>query len=201
MLMMKRIIRLLPYVIVFVLGCIIALLTSSWGFFVYDNKFNLFDLLYFIVSGGIALFITSRIDDALQRRRSQKDIILKKMEEVDVAIKGLDGFFTFENSKHKLPNAPFLREVKNIAMWAKRYEKSITTYYKRLDADSAYKKINTRKLVKACTNLNGENEDDILCIDDTWFYSEAKFVQIKKEIESLRSVCYDNMILLNNCAS
>ena len=77
---MKNLIKLFPFAIVFVLGSIVALITSNIGFFEYENKFNIFELLYFILSAGIALFITNRIDDALQRRRSQKDLILKKIE-------------------------------------------------------------------------------------------------------------------------
>ena len=90
---MKVVIRCLPYLLVFVLGNIVALITRSWGIFVYENKFNIFELFYFVLSAGIALFITNRIDDALQRRRSQKDLILKKMEEVDNAVKDLNNLF------------------------------------------------------------------------------------------------------------
>ena len=75
---MKLIIRFLPYVLVFVFGGIFVTITRSLSFFVYENTFNIFELLYFILSAGIALFITGRIDDALQRKRSQKDLILKK---------------------------------------------------------------------------------------------------------------------------
>lgn len=60
-------------------GAILALITSSWSFFVYSNEFNIFDLFYFVITSGIALFITKRLDGALQRRRSQKDIIIKKI--------------------------------------------------------------------------------------------------------------------------
>lgn len=75
---MKKLINLSPFIVVFALGCIVALITSSLDFFEYENKFNIFELFYFVLSVGIALFITNRIDDALQRRRSQKDLILKK---------------------------------------------------------------------------------------------------------------------------
>lgn len=197
---MKNLIKLFPFAIVFVLGSIVALITSNIGFFEYENKFNIFELLYFILSAGIALFITNRIDDALQRRRSQKDLILKKIEEVDTAIKGLNDLFHFENNKFKLPNTPFLSMVKNIGMWAKRYEESIATYYHDLENQGGYTKINTRELVKVCTKTNDENEEDISCENDTWYYSEGKFVEITNQMEILRNICYNNMILLNNYA-
>ena len=140
---MKKLINLSPFIVVFALGCIVALITSSLDFFEYENKFNIFELFYFVLSVGIALFITNRIDDALQRRRSQKDLILKKIEEVDTAIKGLNELFHFENHKFKLANTQFLSMVKNIGMWAKRYEESITTYYNELEEQEGYTKINT----------------------------------------------------------
>ena len=196
---MKKLINLSPFIVVFALGCIVALITSSLDFFEYENKFNIFELFYFVLSVGIALFITNRIDDALQRRRSQKDLILKKIEEVDTAIKGLNELFHFENHKFKLANTQFLSMVKNIGMWAKRYEESITTYYNELEEQEGYTKINTRDLVKVCTRITDENENDISCENDTWSYSEGKFVEITNKIELLRNICYNNMILLNNC--
>lgn len=197
---MKKLINLFPFVVIFALGCIAALITSSLDFFEYENKFNIFELFYFVLSVGIALFITNRIDDALQRRRSQKDLILKKIEEVDTAIKGLNELFHFENHKFKLANTQFLSMVKNIGMWAKRYEESITTYYSELEEQGGYAKINTRDLVKICTKITDEDEEDISCENDTWSYSEGKFVEITNQIELLRNICYNNMILLNNCA-
>lgn len=197
---MKKLINLFPFVVIFALGCIAALITSSLDFFEYENKFNIFELFYFVLSVGIALFITNRIDDALQRRRSQKDLILKKIEEVDTAIKGLNELFHFENHKFKLANTQFLSMVKNIGMWAKRYEESITTYYSELEEQGGYAKINTRDLVKVCTRITDEDEEDISCENDTWSYSEGKFVEITNQIELLRNICYNNMILLNNCA-
>lgn len=197
---MKKLINLFPFVVIFALGCIAALITSSLDFFEYENKFNIFELFYFVLSVGIALFITNRIDDALQRRRSQKDLILKKIEEVDTAIKGLNELFHFENHKFKLANTQFLSMVKNIGMWAKRYEESITTYYSELEEQGGYTKINTRDLVKVCTRITDEDEEDISCENDTWSYSEGKFVEITNQIELLRNICYNNMILLNNCA-
>lgn len=197
---MKKLIKLFSLVFVFVLGCIVALITSNLGFFVYENNFNIFELLYFVLSIGIAVFITNRIDDALQRRRSQKDLILKKIEEVDAAIKGLNEMFCFVDSKYKLANTPFLSMVKKIGMWAKRYEASITTYYHDLENQGSYAKINTRELVKACTKTTGEDVNDISCENDTWCYSEGKYIQITQQIEMLRNICYNNMILLNNCA-
>lgn len=196
---MKKLINLSPFIVVFALGCIVALITSSLDFFEYENKFNIFELFYFVLSVGIALFITNRIDDALQRRRSQKDLILKKIEEVDTAIKGLNELFHFENHKFKLANTQLLSMVKNIGMWAKRYEESITTYYNELEEQEGYTKINTRDLVKVCTRITDENENDIPCENDTWSYSEGKFVEITNQIELLRNICYNNMILLNNC--
>lgn len=197
---MRNPIKLFSLAFVFILGSIVALITSSLGFFVYENKFNIFELFYFVLSVGIAVFITNRIDDALQRRRSQKDLILKKIEEVDTAIKGLNELFHFVNNKYELANTPFLSMVKNIGMWAKRYEGSITTYYHDLENQGSYTKINTRDLVKVCTKTIDEDENDIFCENDIWYYSEGKFVEITNQIEVLRNICYNNMILLNNCA-
>lgn len=147
---MKNLIKLFPFAIVFVLGSIVALITSNIGFLNMRTNLIYLNCSIFLVCRNRS-FITNRIDDALQRRRSQKDLILKKIEEVDTAIKGLNDLFHFENNKFQLPNTPFLSMVKNIGMWAKRYEESIATYYHDLENQGGYTKINTRELVKVCT--------------------------------------------------
>ena len=181
-------------------GAILALITSSWSFFVYSNEFNIFDLFYFVITSGIALFITKRLDGALQRRRSQKDIIIKKIEEVDNEIKDLLPQFQYKDGRYVINNAILLSKIKNISRWAKRYEKSIEIYYNNLFKDKEFKKINTRMLVRQCTDLPNDEtpNDDISCVDDFWYYSEAQFISISNEVEILRSNCYLDMILLNN---
>lgn len=122
------------------------------------------------------------------------------MEEVDDAVKGLNELFTFDENKVKLSNTPFLSKVKTIGMWAKRYEESVTRYYSELNEQTGYIKLNTRNLVRVCTKTSDERTEDISCENDIWTYSDSKFVQIKDEMEKIRTICYNNMILLNNYA-
>lgn len=183
------------------IGAIVALFLQDLRFFVYDNSFNLFDLLYFVLTIAIAIFVTSRLDESLQRRRSQKDIIIRKIEEVDTAIKDLYNLFSYDSasSQYVANNTSILSDIKNISLWAKRYERSISEYYSAIENDVKYSRINTRKLVSACTKLyRNSNSDEISCSNNKWFYSEGRYTLIQTEIEKLRNICYQNVILLNN---
>lgn len=182
-------------------GAILALLLQNLSFFVYENSFNLFELLYFVLTIAIAVFVTSRLDETIQRKRSQRDIIIRKVEEVDNAIKDISNLFSYDDNtlKYSANNTLILCNIKNIGLWAKRYERSITDYYPSLENNTKYKKINTRKLVSACTKISKKDTpNDIMCSNNQWLYSEEKYTLIQSEIESLRSICYQNVILLNN---
>ena len=124
------------WIILVALGWNIGLLVRSLSWFEYEKTFNLFDLLYFIISGGIALFITSRIEESIQSRRGQKDIILQKIDEVDERIKQLTTDFKQEGNRYTIGNFELLLKVKQFGMLASHYEKSIAKYYPELTSVS-----------------------------------------------------------------
>lgn len=182
--------------ILLALGWAVGLLLSSLSWFEYDNSFNLFDLIYFIFTGGIALFITSRIEESLQARRGQKDIILQKIDEVDERIKELTTDFQQENNRYTIGNFELLLKVKQFGMLASHYEKSIAKYYPELTKDKQFSKISSaRKLVKICTS-DGDAERAV-CVDDKWSYSQDKYVEIVTELNRLSQICFTNKLLLN----
>lgn len=180
-------------------GATLALILYDFSYFVYENSFNIFELLYFVLTAAIAIFVTGRLDEAIQRKRSQKDIIIHKIEEVDAEIKNLYGLFVFngETNKYSSNNTALLSKIKSIALWSKRYENSVKHNYPTLE--SSFVKINTRKLVSICTKVprTGETQD-IVCENNFWLYSEDKYSQIQREIENIRSICFDNILLLNS---
>ncbi len=182
--------------ILIALGWAVGLLVRSLSWFEYDNSFNLFDLIYFIFTGGIALFITSRIEESLQARRGQKDIILQKIDEVDERIKELSADFKQEDNRYTIGNFELLLKVKQFGMLASQYEKSINNYYPDLTKDKQFSKISSaRKLVKICTS-DGDAERAV-CVDDKWSYSQDKFVEIVTELNRLSQICFTNKLLLN----
>lgn len=177
-------------------GWVFGLVVRSLSWFEYDNTFNLFDLLYFIFTGGIALFITSRIEESLQARRGQKDIILQKIDEVDNRIKNLESKFQCVNDRYTIGNTELLMQIKQFGMLATQYEKSIFQYYPDMIKDEQYHKISAaRKLVRICTV--DDDADRAVCNDDNWSYSADKFVEIITELNRLSQICFTNKLLLN----
>lgn len=182
--------------ILFAFGWAFGLLVRSLSWFEYEKTFNLFDLLYFLLSGGIALFITSRIEESLQARRGQKDIILQKIDEVDERIKGLAADFQNDGDRYTIANTELLMKIKQFGMLASHYEKSIAKYYPELLNDNQFHKITSaRKLVKICTVDGDDNR--AVCVNDIWSYSADKFVEIVAELNRLSQICFTNKLLLN----
>lgn len=182
------------------LGWLIGLLLYDWNWFQYEQKFNLFELLYFVITGCFALFITHRIEKTIQDKRSQKELIIEKIKEVDNAIKELKINFIFDssNNKYKIQNTNLLSQAKSITMWAKRYETSVQEYYQPLFQSECFFKIGTRQLVRICTYTSPRtNNVNLQCVSGEWLYSEDKYVEIMTEIERLRDICYRNALLLN----
>ena len=91
---MKHIKRCIYGIIIFSVGWVIGLLVKDWNWFQYDSSFNLFELFYCIVTLFISLYIANVIENVLQNKRSQKDIIIKKIEEVDSALVELLALFS-----------------------------------------------------------------------------------------------------------
>lgn len=190
--------KLVTYILCAAIGAVIALITENLSFFQFDNEFNIFELLYFLITTGIALFVTQIIDDALQRKRSQKDIIMHKIEELDEDLKSLYQSFEHKDYKYSISNSDMLFAIKRIGLAAKRCEKSIEEYYNELYKGDNFHKLNTRKLVRLCTSPQSKKDNGISCVEDIWTYSEERFLLIYKGVDELRSICYNNMIQLNN---
>lgn len=191
-----KITTLILWGLLIVFGWVFGLLVRSLSWFEYENTFNLFDLLYFIFSGGIALFITSRIEESLQARRGQKDIILQKIDEVDSRIKNLESNFECVNDRYTIGNTALLMQIKQFGMLATQYEKSIAQYYPDMTKDLQYHKISAaRKLVRICTV--DDDADRAVCNNDKWSYSVDKFVEIITELNRLSQICFTNKLLLN----
>lgn len=195
---MNKIKYILVGIIVFILGWIIGLLVKDWNWFQYDSSFNLFELLYCIFTLSISLYIAHIIENVSLNKRNQKDIIIKKVEEVDNKLILLVESFKYDKNKYTITNFHILSMTKHISQLSQRYEKSIKKYYPALIGNSNFHLIKTRNLVKYCTDLpKNKSDTNIECSNDIWYYSEEKFVDIQKEINKLRDYCFENILLLN----
>lgn len=142
------------------------------------------------------MFITSRIEESLQARRGQKDIILQKIDEVDKSIKELSADFLNEGDRYTIANTKLLMKIKQFGMLASHYEKSIARYYPDLLKDAQFHKITSaRKLVRICTS--DDNSNRATCENDIWSYSTDKYVEIMAELNLLSQICFTNKLLLN----
>lgn len=196
---MKHIKRCIYGIIVFSGGWIVGLVVKDWNWFQYDSSFNLFELIYCIISLLISLYIANVIEKVLQNKRSQKDIIIKKIEEVDGALVELLALFDYNNDEqvYSISNFQVLSKIKHIGQLARRFHRTIDNYYPNLIKEADYREIKTRRLVEICTKLSSTQQYSIKCVNDIWYYSQDKFVDIQKEINNLRDICFEDILKLN----
>ncbi len=189
----------LTIIIIFLIGWGIGLLIQDLNWFQYDSQFNLFELLYFLGTGLIALYVAHKIEKSIQDNRTQKDMIINKIQEVDSSLIKLKESFVKAGNKYKITNFHLQSQAKNIAIQIKRYEMAIKSIYPNILKSTDYKKISTRKLVKICslTPLTPNLSEDICCLNDEWQYSENKYVEISNEIENMRDLCFSLTLKLN----
>ena len=196
---MKYIRTIIVAIVIFIVGWIIGLLVKDWSFFIYDSSFNLFEAFYCIISVCISLYIAHVIEKVLQNNRCQKDLIIRKIEEVDGALVDLLTNFEYDSKtgNYSISNFHILSKSKHISQLAQRFHRSIGDYYPDLLNNESYVQIKTRKLVKICTKIPKPVQENIKCINDVWYYSQDKYVDILKEINLLRDACFNDILKLN----
>ena len=171
--------------IIFSLGWIVGLILSDLNFFFYDNKFNIFELLYFICNAWLTIYIAYIISQSIESKKGEKGIIIEKANEIDELLKDLQNKFVERNGKYTINNLTIVGQSKVINMIINQTRKSVKRYYKDIEDSDDFKQINIRKLVRICTNSQPGKEDVIKCENDIWTYSPDKYVEIINELQRL----------------
>lgn len=90
--------------IIFSLGWIVGLILSNLNFFFYDNKFNIFELLYFICNALLTVYVAYIISQSIESKKGEKGIIIEKANEIDELLKDLQNKFVERNGKYTINN-------------------------------------------------------------------------------------------------
>ena len=119
--------------IIFSLGWIVGLILSDLNFFFYDNKFNIFELLYFICNALLTIYIAYIISQSIESKKGEKGIIIEKANEIDELLKDLQNKFVERNGKYTINNLTIVGQSKVINMIINQTRKSVKKYYKDIE--------------------------------------------------------------------
>ena len=88
--------------------------------------------------------------------------------------------------------------MKTINVLIGRYQKALLRYYPILEKkDNVYNELSLKEL-RTLTTMNKKGDTTIRNVSDTWYYSNERIAQIKSELNKLRSICFENILLINS---
>lgn len=188
------------FVIAFILlGACVGQFVEHWNRFHYSSEFNLFELIYFIGSVIIATYLVYLLEKGAQDSRGEKDLFIEKFNEIDEGLKKLNNSFTAtKNGEYTISNESVLGQMKTINVLIGRYQKALLRYYPILEKkDNVYNELSLKEL-RTLTTMNKKGDTTIRNVSDTWYYSNERIAQIKSELNKLRSMCFENILLINS---
>lgn len=188
------------FVIAFILlGACVGQFVEHWNWFHYSSEFNLFELIYFIGSVIIATYLVYLLEKGAQDSRGEKDLFIEKFNEIDEGLKKLNNSFTAtKNGEYTISNESVLGQMKTINVLIGRYQKALLRYYPILEKkDNVYNELSLKEL-RTLTTMNKKGDTTIRNVSDTWYYSNERIAQIKSELNKLRSMCFENILLINS---
>ena len=188
------------FVIAFILlGACVGQFVEHWNLFHYSSEFNLFELIYFIGSVIIATYLVYLLEKGAQDSRGEKDLFIEKFNEIDEGLKKLNNSFTAtKNGEYTISNESVLGQMKTINVLIGRYQKALLRYYPILEKkNNVYNELSLKEL-RTLTTMNKKGDTTIRNVSDTWYYSNERIAQIKSELNKLRSMCFENILLINS---
>lgn len=181
----------------FAIGWIVGLICKDLRWFLYENTFNLFELLYFISTSGIALYIAHRIEKGIQDTRNQKDLLIKKIDEIDQEINDLWRSIQRVGNHYEIDLSLMVSQLKMLNIHIRRTHNAIEHFYPTAYKEQHLKSLSVRNLRMLTTYTQRGMTDLISCSAGRLHYDEERCAEIRTEISKMRDICFDDVLELN----
>lgn len=177
-------------------GWLLGLICKDLGWFVYDNTFSIFELLYFLLTTGTAVYIAHRIEKGLQDTRNQKDILIKQIEEVTRDIDCIWNSIQRVGKHYEIDLFDITSQLKNLAMQIQRTHKAIEHFYPTAYTNNL-ESLSIITLRQLTTYTQRGTSTIISCEAGRMHYSDERYADIRMEISKLKDICFEDILELN----
>jgi hypothetical protein len=174
----KRLIDFAVYAALILIGFILGKLFNIW-YFTIDEKINLVDLLSIIVTVTAAFIVAKVLDKEKQDRRTEKDLILKRVEDIYQHIETCQPKLTASSVPYQFAAS----QIKGIYTYLNTANKIISNTEIQITEDHKSKIVsNLRKIKDLLTSGNNVSSGAIQLTQSRVIEIEAEFVKLKDSV-------------------
>lgn len=197
--MPKRMSKLIVAVALIALGWVLGQYIENIAFFTYSHEISLIDVISLIVTVFMAWYVSRILEKSIQDKRTEKDLILSKIDEVDQAINSL---ILLNSSESTVSYVKVVHILTKSRKWSVRFWNIIDQKYKGLsnkEKDNYTSMLNKmREANILCTYTPPTSVDEnILIVDGEITYSNARKYEIDIKLESIRDDLIDFKMKVN----
>lgn len=191
--MPKRMSKLIVAVALIALGWVLGQYIENIAFFTYSYEISLIDVISLIVTAFMAWYVSRILEKNIQDKRTEKDLILSKIDEVDQAINSL---ILLNSSESTVSYVKVVHILTKSRKWSVRFWNIIDQKYKGLsnkekdNYTSMLNKMREANVLCTYTPPTGVDEN-ILIVGGEITYSNARKYEIDIKLESIRDDLID----------
>lgn len=197
--MPKRMSKLIVAVALIALGWVLGQYIENIAFFTYSYEISLIDVISLIVTAFMAWYVSRILEKNIQDKRTEKDLILSKIDEVDQAINSL---ILLNSSESTVSYVKVVHILTKSRKWSVRFWNIIDQKYKGLsnkekdNYTSMLNKMREANVLCTYTPPTGVDEN-ILIVGGEITYSNARKYEIDIKLESIRDDLIDFKMKVN----
>lgn len=193
---MRTITKIAIAIVLFALGWVVGLFAENWSWFVFNNEVSLLDVLSLVITTAIGLYVAVVIQNNIENKRVEKDIIFGLLNFVEQYLLEL----RTEVSKEQAAGSDDI--VSKIGACRKYWSKIMTLIHDKYGIDFSSNNINPNEFIKLnqlCTGtaIIGANDSSVLVKDGKASYSDTRKNEIHTEIDRIRMIIVDLKLLIN----
>ena len=194
--MSKRVIKSVRFVIAFVLGWCVCSITD-WGYFELSKEISVIDALSLFVTTGCAIYIARILEKDLQNDRTEKDIYIKMMEQIEGSLVEIQKMVESQSSTSFL-------QIVNLYSRSRRRKSGLIKQlsenkrkFKQLDIDG-FDKFISKKFTKLKPLLTATDSNDVRVQNNKVRYSPKQTILINTVITDINDKMFEARLDINN---
>lgn len=196
LLMSKSVIDVAKYVVAFVLGWCVCSMTG-WGYFELSKEISVIDAISLFVTTGCAIYIARILEKDLQNDRTEKDIYIKMMEQIEGSLVEIQKMVESQSSTSFL-------QIVNLYSRSRRRKSGLIKQlsenkrkFKQLDIDG-FDKFISKKFTKLKPLLTATDSNDVRVQNNKVRYSPKQTILINTVITDINDKMFEAKLDINN---